>query len=566
MKKKAFTLTELLVVVVIIGVLSAVVLPKFTKVLETRKTTEAESMLMAVRGEQEARCTLDRPYVQEANKTQLASLPSNTGSNYTYTLTGSGITATSQDKEYALKIESYQDGSICCSGTYCDSLNKKYPKCTGVSTDTTGCGVADVNAEVNPEPGPEPEPEPTPEPAKTCSGESSRQCGCKNGGTQTRTCNTTTGEWSEWGACSIAQECSCGGTKPEESADCNECGTKTRTVTCNTTTGEWDEGEWSTCSKTEEECDCVDPQPEDEGERCTPEGYAADCGVEKTFYKCENHEWKVDSERQTGCMPTACTCGDMTDGFCEENGLVTNEKVFDKAPGAQSSVQELLSTCCLQCPSDWCIDKDGRCTEECSAKFETKESSTIGTAVAGQDGVYANFQRTVRPDLADWVCKYEFTGTSMEACWNSSADNLTRSRIRSHFCDSCDPNAETCSNACYFPESYSQVTSQWSSHFYWNHSSSAGCQVIIDENVPKGYTVEGYIGSDVTLCHVNGYGASTDIKASDIVSKRCDGCGGAGVQQNLSGSVGWINGGGGVSVGLCFYPQTANVSGLYCSK
>ena len=41
-KKKAFTLTELLVVVIVIGVLSAVVLPKFSKVIETRKTTEAE--------------------------------------------------------------------------------------------------------------------------------------------------------------------------------------------------------------------------------------------------------------------------------------------------------------------------------------------------------------------------------------------------------------------------------------------------------------------------------------------------------------------------------------------
>ena len=41
-KKKAFTLTELLVVVIVIGVLSAVVLPKFSKVIETRKTTETE--------------------------------------------------------------------------------------------------------------------------------------------------------------------------------------------------------------------------------------------------------------------------------------------------------------------------------------------------------------------------------------------------------------------------------------------------------------------------------------------------------------------------------------------
>ena len=83
MKKKAFTLTELLVVVVIIGVLSAVVLPKFTKVLETRKTTEAESIMAAVRNEQEARCMLDKDYT--GNKNNLASLPKSESKNFDYT-------------------------------------------------------------------------------------------------------------------------------------------------------------------------------------------------------------------------------------------------------------------------------------------------------------------------------------------------------------------------------------------------------------------------------------------------------------------------------------------------
>ncbi len=133
MKKKAFTLTELLVAVVIIGVLSAIVLPKFTKVLETRKTGEAEEMLAAVRNEQEARCMLDKPYVTQEQQSQrhlLASMPKNTGTNFSYTLTNTGIEAQRTEGDYTLSIPSYTDGRICCSGSGCDKLDKDYPKCT----------------------------------------------------------------------------------------------------------------------------------------------------------------------------------------------------------------------------------------------------------------------------------------------------------------------------------------------------------------------------------------------------------------------------------------------------
>ena len=67
-KKKAFTLTELLVVVIVIGVLSAAVLPKFSKVIETRKTTEAEELMASVRTEQEKRCALDKPYLTQMSE------------------------------------------------------------------------------------------------------------------------------------------------------------------------------------------------------------------------------------------------------------------------------------------------------------------------------------------------------------------------------------------------------------------------------------------------------------------------------------------------------------------
>ena len=60
--KKAFSLTELLVVVLVLGVLAAVGVPKMKQVLESRKTTEAEEVLSAVRSEQEMRCVMGKSY------------------------------------------------------------------------------------------------------------------------------------------------------------------------------------------------------------------------------------------------------------------------------------------------------------------------------------------------------------------------------------------------------------------------------------------------------------------------------------------------------------------------
>ena len=242
-KRKAFTLTELLVVVIVIGVLSAVVLPKFSKVIETRKTTEAEEMMAAVRTEQEKRCALDKNYTTDAEVVNLASLSTK---NFNYTLKNTGMEAASTGKYgYTLKMPSYRDGRLCCdSAEQCAKLNKNYPLCSELVALSDYAAGEECSASIEEEPQP-----------IACSGSATQACGCKNGGTQTRTCDTTTGTWSAWSSCSISDTCSCDAKKkPSTSETCNSCGTRKRTVTCDATTGEWKTGSWGSCSKTTSQC------------------------------------------------------------------------------------------------------------------------------------------------------------------------------------------------------------------------------------------------------------------------------------------------------------------------
>ena len=205
---KAFTLTELLVVVILIGILAVVVLPKFSKVFETRKTTEAESVMAAVRTEQERRCALDKPYTNDAEK--LEGLLPSTSRHYTYTLDNTGMLATSKGNySYALKMPSYEDGRICCEGAECDKLNKDYPTCTSLTASSDYAAGTECSANVEPA-------------SLVClEGEANQSCGC--GGMQTRVCDGATGNWGPWGACSRpANECT--GNQMELSGD----GTKIR--------------------------------------------------------------------------------------------------------------------------------------------------------------------------------------------------------------------------------------------------------------------------------------------------------------------------------------------------
>ena len=205
-KKEAFTLTELLVVVIVIGVLAAIVLPKFSKVMETRKTTEAEELMAAVRTEQERRCALDKPYATEF--TQMRDLVASsqatkyTTKNYVYELGNTGMQALSTGKYgYTLQMPSYRDGRLCCNSVQqCANLNKDYPTCEQLQA------RADYQD------------------GKECAGD---------------------------GAQKPSEECVDGATQGSQS--CNLCGTQTTQLCVN---GTWT-NQLGACSKTASECQHV---------------------------------------------------------------------------------------------------------------------------------------------------------------------------------------------------------------------------------------------------------------------------------------------------------------------
>ena len=268
--KRAFTLTELLIVVIVIGVLSAVTLPKFTRVIENRKVTEAEEMMSAVRTEQERRCAMDKKYTLNfANLSDVVS--SSDTKNYTYSLQAEGISATSNKGDYTLKMLSYHNGSFCCTGADCAKLNKNYPSCDGLTFPSSGCEGSDGDGNgVGTDP----------TLSSSCSdGQVRGSQSCNTCGVQT-TQACVGGRWvSQLGECSktVAEcdtpECTNGAVSGSQS--CNTCGTQTTQKCVN---GKW-ESFLGACSKTVEECtestDCCSLSGSKKTE-CLKKQYGAD--------------------------------------------------------------------------------------------------------------------------------------------------------------------------------------------------------------------------------------------------------------------------------------------------
>ncbi len=295
-KKKCFgfTLTEMLVVVMVISVLAAIAYPLYTKASTKSRAVEAINLLEMVRNKQLQKFARDKAYYASfANIGQLTSnkdkeviegqvlkvkdytLSLNTvhscmKARYTkgstdftfsssYENTGLGCTGdicTSFGNIIGTANDVCNCGSKACNGGYtlnqdtcqcqcllgCDVSGSCFAPYGGGNTRncSTGCGTESSSSSCTGEVW-----------SGTCWTPAQNQPttqSCGNSGTQTRTCTPSCGGGTcgAWGACT-GQSCP-SSTKPAASQACGNCGTQTRTVTCNDATGAWSTGAWGTCS------------------------------------------------------------------------------------------------------------------------------------------------------------------------------------------------------------------------------------------------------------------------------------------------------------------------------
>ena len=431
--KRAFTLTELLIVVIVIGVLSAVTLPKFNRVIENRKVTEAEEMMSAVRTEQERRCTLDQNYTTNFDSLSDVIASANT-KNYTYSLQSQGISAKSNSGDYTLKILSYEDGSYCCTGEGCKKLNKNYPDCATLSFPTSNC-VGTEGGVIPPGPGPTPTepihpipPHVTPECADGAVQGSQTCNGC---GTQT-TQKCVNGQWEDvLGSCSkTVEECTpkpqCTGNQPADATKQCECGVVTAPYYCDASTNyQWVQKEFPECPA----------KPEPVAETC-PDGIT----VRVKPYSCVNNVW-VPSPNWTNECPSVCT---------PTNGEKYTEKCPDGQVGTLTYTWDTES--CTYKKTGMCntyeLRHDSTVTGPSQTYFYVTSEGCTESACRSHGAPKTNF-RTALPECpsnAAALCRTTGKvneGNGAQECW----DSQTRIKIRPQFT----------APGCYCYEDYIQV-------------------------------------------------------------------------------------------------------------
>lgn len=363
-KKHGFTLTEILVVVLIVAVLAAVVYPLYTKAVLKSRAVEAINLLEMAKTKQINHYARNNSYFDDfSNIDQLTSAGTKEKAigrqlyveDYTVSLKGEknclSVNYRKGSADFTFSA-SYENAGLGCTGSICSSFgniigraeeicNCGDKKCSDgftLNNDTCACecllscendgrcfdpyGGGDTRncssgcgTEVA---------------ISTCNGrvwsgkcwsqtqeqQTSRRCGWKDTGNQIRKCvaNCSGGSCQAWGTC-VGQSCDIK-TKPVPATQaCGNCGTQSKVPICDSNSGTWLAGTFGEC-KTEGVCKA---------------GATQVCGKEGTQTCSEACGWGPCTGEKIDCdlnkkPPEAIACGNCNSGT--QKMVVTCDRVL----------------------------------------------------------------------------------------------------------------------------------------------------------------------------------------------------------------------------------------------
>ena len=138
MKRFAFTLIELVFVIVVLGILSAIAIPKFAATRDDAQMAKGRSDVAAIRaaivserqsrllmGESKYITSLGSTFDGNGSGTPLMMYPPKMGSgNGEWTASGTSYSFKVMDTSNTFTYDPADGSFMCTSGTYCDELTK----------------------------------------------------------------------------------------------------------------------------------------------------------------------------------------------------------------------------------------------------------------------------------------------------------------------------------------------------------------------------------------------------------------------------------------------------------